>query len=452
MNRNGMGRASAAATVLALATPLALAAGPDAVATQTTVARTAVRIGPAELIATDSKGGGLLVTELLSDRRGHAAFMWKAHNWHVSVVRRSLSGTWRLSDLGEGHWPDAAMGGRGRMVVTWWRADRREVVARRSVGAGWGPTAVLYRTPHGSNRRAGDPEVALNQRGDAFVTWWSGTAYDFFDRAAGREAPPTSAAARTRSGMRAVVRPYGGAWSPAEWMPLRGRLVAPFVDLDGRASPLRVTGGQLSTLTRLSAGSWQADPGVALQGSRVREAVGSAEGSFVASAMQPTANDTWLVQAVQKQGSAGWLPPVTVAESSQSRYRLPVGLDASGHAAIAFTDLAGAPAAVTRNPGGAWAAPVSFAGHADNLSALRVAVGPHGAVAVVWRQGGSLWAAYRSGAHATWSDPVRLSRKRDPGRGVGRPDVASLGDGTFLAEWCTGTTRTTYFLARTIGD
>ncbi|MFN8192682.1 MAG: hypothetical protein U0R80_00185 [Nocardioidaceae bacterium] len=431
-------------------------AGAEAAGSTTGRSTVTVSVGELETIATEGAGSGLLTAELLSDGRGHVAFVWKTSYRPIRAVRRTAAGGWlRPVNLGEGSWPDAAMASGGRLVVTWWRNDRREVVTRRSTAHGWEPTAVLYATPRGSNRRASNPSVAVNPAGDAFVSWWSGTAYDFFDRGAPSTAPaPARRSSKTRRGMRAAVRPHDGDWSAAEWMVLHGGLHGMFVDAAGRPVVLRRSGDALSVWTRVGKGAWKGGPGVDLEGSPIAGAVRNPRGDVVvtASPVAPnTDDDTSLVQVIRKEADGGWFPAVTVALAEARWDPDHVVIDGAGRASILFvTDKL--PALVSSNVQGEWSSPLRFTAHGHRVTALRLACGPKGALAAVWREAkGQLWAVYRAGAHAAWSDPVQVSRAADPGEGVIRPDVTSAGGGAFLVSWISSDGNTDFFLGRSIG-
>ncbi|VAX26455.1 putative esterase [hydrothermal vent metagenome] len=146
--------------------------------------------GTAEKIATDDTGSAF-DPQVALDPNGNAIVAWS--QWGDTLTNiwanRFAPGTgWEIAekieidDAGGAFSPQVALDPNGNAIVTWrqWDGTRDNIWANRFVpGTGWG-TAEKIATDDTGN--ALDPQMALDPNGNAIVTWrqWDGTRWNIW--------------------------------------------------------------------------------------------------------------------------------------------------------------------------------------------------------------------------------------------------------------------------------
>jgi hypothetical protein len=261
------------------------------------------------------------------DWEGRATAVWK-HSEVVETAFRPFGGSWGepvpLSE-GESFVPQAAMDARGDTTVVWMHLDGSHYVvesAYRPEGGEWeAPTLVSQPGEEG-----GDPQVALDAKGDSLVVWRGEDEGAEFARAA--------------------YRPSGGSWGSPVDVSAPGEQVQSLrdaVDPDGNAivawaGSTGMLGGYdiVHTAFKPAEGSWEspvalsADGGNAFPSDLTFDTSGNA-----ALTWQRSGSGDNVVQAAYRPAGEEWEAPVDLSAEGRRSMDSAVVLDAPGEASTA---------------------------------------------------------------------------------------------------------------------
>ena len=254
-----------------------------------------------------------LAPKVAIDRRGTAVVVWEHFRRGRSVVQaavRPAGGPWRRPvDLDESRasWPharpDVAMSPAGTAVAVWTRTvDRGSgpvVSATRRAGARW-----TTPTPISTGRRALDPRVGVDARGNATVVWRKSLVVQSARRPAGGrwEAPVDVSSGRHAGALDAAVDARGNAtaiWRSTEH---GGEIVA----------AVRPAGDRWQEPVTISGSAPPSDAAAAdlAIGARGDAAVVWSEPDYDTDDDSPDL----VVYAMVRPAGAGWTQPVEVNE------------------------------------------------------------------------------------------------------------------------------------------
>jgi hypothetical protein len=339
---------------------------------------------PADLSAA---GQDATEQQVALDQKGDAVVVWDrfdGSNFIVQAATRPKGGTWSSpADLSApGHSaiePQVALDPKGDAVAVWYRGDGSNLIiqaASRPKGGNWSSPVNLS----APNQDAFEPQVALDQKGDAVAVW---DRFDGSDRSLV---------------VQAASRPKGGGWSTASDLSAPEYFFVPFVP--------------------------EADPHVALD----------AKGDAVA-----VWRRNFVIQAANRPKGGNWSTPADLSDPSENNAFAPqIALDRKGDAVAVWYTQAGefVVRAASRPKGGSWSTPADLSGAGFALWPRGArALDPKGDAVVVWDGlvGGedTILAASRPKG-GSWSTPADLSA---PGQTALEPQVALDAKGDAVAVW-----------------
>jgi hypothetical protein len=344
-----------------------------------------------------------------------------------------------LSSCGEsGCEPHVAFDGQGDAIVVWeaYNGVHFNVQsAFRAAGGAWQAPVELS-----SNEAPGtaDPQVAVDEQGDAIAIWnrggpWGGTVQE-------------------------ALRPAGGIWQAPVNI---GEEIGsdPKVAFDGQGNALALwqsfEGGDkdewvLESASMPVGGRWQAPVTVS--------APDFADGAHVAVDAQGNAVAVWdgwshgflsprTVQSAFRPAGETWQTPVNLIGEAEERDQPKgasepgIAVDSQGDAvAIWAWEFGGSVIqAAFRPAGGAWQAPIDLSGFDEYAKNADVAFDDQGNAIAVWSLESSsgsyvIQSAFRP-AGGAWQAPIDLSSQI---RGAYDPGVAVDGQGDAVAAWAGG--------------
>lgn len=264
------------------------------------------------------------------DARGDAVVVWDrfdgAH-WRVQATRRPLAGPWSrpvtLSAAGQdGRFPQVAVDAKGDALVVWGRLDgahSRILAASRRPGGAWTSPVTLS----GSEHAVGDPQAAMDAKGDVVVVWGR------LDRAAGLEQA------------QAVRRPVGGAWtSPVTLSGPEDAVGAPqvAVDRNGDAVVVWTARGGVHSARRPAGGAWTSPVKLSKREFRAStpQVAMDAKGDAVA-VWQRWDGVNYRVQATRRPAGGPWANSVTLSAAGGDAGYPDVAMDVQGNAVAVWT-------------------------------------------------------------------------------------------------------------------
>jgi hypothetical protein len=280
-----------------------------------------------------------------------------------------------LTAVGEdAYGPQVAIAQSGEAIVVWEKIANND---SRIVRAVVRPAGGSFSAPvdlSGAGENGSDPQVAMDQAGDAVAVWQSSS--------------------NTGVTVQAAVRSAGGSFSAPVDLSVEGRVFFPQVAIDEAGDAVAV---------------WEIinDTGVIVQA-----AVRPAGGSFSA--------------------------PVNVSAAGPNLYRPQIAIDQAGDAVAVWVDRSGENEivrAAVRPAGGVFSAPVDVSATGENASEPHVAIDPAGDAAVVWlgsRDTNSIVRAAVRPADGVFSAPVDVSAT---GQNAAVPRVAVDQTGDAVVAW-----------------
>lgn len=276
---------------------------------------------------------------LAMDEQGDASATW-TDGGTVFAAYKPAGEAWgspvRLSDT-EAFVPETAMDARGDVTAVWMHFDGARYVvqsAYRPAGGAW-ELPVQVSAP---GEEGGDPQVALDARGDAIIVW-DGHPTEYSDKAM------------------VAYRPSGGTWREPVAVSDEGEMLESLkVALDAEGDAIVAWGGS-----------------------------GKEEGGYAA------------VRATYRSAGGGWESPRTLSEAGENAYPSDLVFDASGNAAILWQRSSGSKQVLQvdyRPADGDWQAPGNLSTSDANvtgavlvLDAPGEAVAADGDATAVWTSG-----------------------------------------------------------------
>ena len=282
------------------------------------------------------------------DRRGNAVVVWEHYRRGQAVVQaaaRSAGGAWqRPVDLDDSHvkWPharpDVAVSPDGTVVAVWTdtvnRGSGPVVSATRRAGGTWTtPTRIS------TGRRALDPRVAIDARGNATVVW------------------------RKSLVVQSARRRAGGRWEPAVDVSTGRHAGATDAAVDAQGNAIAIWassehGGEIMSAVRPAGSRWQkpveiSDSAPPSDAAGADLAIG-ARGDVVVVWAEPdygTDDDSpdLIVYAVVRPIGAGWTHPVKVNEPDGFPAQPRAAVDPHGNALVVWKGRMGILQAAARD-------------------------------------------------------------------------------------------------------
>jgi len=295
------------------------------------------------------------------DWEGNATAVWKQGNVITSSFH-PFAGGWGeptpLSDE-ESFTPQAAMDARGDTTVVWMHHDGPHYVvesAYRPEGGAWeAPTLVSE-----SGEEGGNPQVALDAKGDSLVVWRGSVEGEEFARAA--------------------YRPQGESWGPATNVSLPGEHVQSLRDaVDPAGNAIVAWSGDMGkegeygiahAAFKPLEGPWEAPVELSASGGNAfpSDVVFDTSGN-AALIWQRWDGTTDLIQATYRPAGGEWEPIVDLSEEGKQSFDPVVVLDAPGSSTAADGNATAVWVSETavsceeEKPGTCWSGVVQAAGY-----------------------------------------------------------------------------------------
>lgn len=331
--------------------------------------------------------------------------------------------------------PQVAVDARGDAIVTWnYGGDIRAVF--RPAGGSWqAPTPIAGPYAYFS-------KIAMDPKGDAVAVWSAP-----YSEGTG-EIPEGSVCPECPEGggeyvVQAAVRPVGGAWqapetisAPSENDPI------PTVAIDREGNMIAAWGhsGQGQIASRPAGGQWQAPVVLDEKGGRP-DVVFGPQGEAAASWNIWDGSHS-IAEVAFKPAGGGWQAPEQVSETGRNAGAPQLALNAAGDAVAIWIcpDCSGEGEVVQaayKPGGGAWRAPVDISGVGTRTSGLHVGVDAAGNAVAIWERSSPvssccLIQAASKPAEGAWQAPTQLSVEGTP---AGEPSLAVNPAGDVMALW-----------------
>ncbi|HTT95490.1 MAG TPA: hypothetical protein VMF55_12520 [Solirubrobacterales bacterium] len=201
---------------------------------------------------------------------------------------------------------------------------------------------------------------------------------------------------------------------------------------------LAVLGGLILAASAQAASSWSASIDLSMAGQDAYEPQVAVDPNGNATAVWARSNGSnYVIQAATRDPGGAWGAPVDLSLPGRDAFLPEVAVDPSGNATAVWRRSNGTETiiqAASRPSGGAWEAPVDLSLTGQRANAPQVAVDSNGGATVVWHTEGTndiIQAATRSPGGA-WGAPVNLSLS---GQEAGEPQVAVDPSGNATAVW-----------------
>ncbi|MDQ3991791.1 MAG: hypothetical protein M3245_05725 [Actinomycetota bacterium] len=318
------------------------------------------------------------------DADGDAVIVWQRFdgtNWRIQARRRSktgaLSAVQTLSAAGQSaNDPQVAVDQDGDAVIVWEGFDgtNSRIQARRRSAAG---ALSPVRTLSAAGQNAFDPQVAVDADGDAVIVWegFDGTNYRIRARrrsAAGALSPVQTLSAAGRS-----------AFSPQVAVGQDGHALVVWERSDGTNWQIqarrRSAAGALSPVQTLSPAGHDA---------HVPQVAVDPDGHGVI-AWELRAGTNWRIQARRRSAEGALSPVQTLSPAGQGAADPQVAVDADGDAVIVWErfDLTNDRIQARRRSAGGALSPVqTLSAAGESAEAPQVAVDQEGQAVVVWQR------------------------------------------------------------------
>jgi PKD repeat protein len=346
-----------------------------------------------------------------------AARAWAAPTW-LSPVNLSAPGQNAVV-------PQVAMNQGGNAVAVWRRSDgtntRVQAAVRPAGGSFSAPVNISA-----AGQDANSPQVAIDQAGDAVAVWTRSDGANVRIQTASRPAggsfsAPVNISAAGQDAFNPQVAMNQGGDAVAVWRRSDG-------SNDRVQAASRAAGGGFSAPVNLSvAGKDTHDPQVAIDEPGDAVAVWTRFDG---------ANDR--VQAASRAGGGGFSAPDNLSAAGQTAFNPQVAMDQGGGAVAVWERFDGANErvqAAIRPSGGAFSAPVNLSAAGQPAGNAQVAIDAGGDAVAVWQRfngaNNIVQAAIRS-AGGAFSAPVNLSAT---GRDAFDSQVAMDQGGDAVAVW-----------------
>jgi hypothetical protein len=318
------------------------------------------------------------------DGHGNTVAVWRWYdgsNQVIQAAHRPAGGSWglplTLSDAGQdAGQPQVAVNERGDAVAVWWRSDgnnTRVQAARRPAGGSWGTPVTLS----AEIKDAFEPQVALDRLGNAVVVW---TRYS-----------------ETNDRVQVSRQPAHGSWSAPINLSAAGQNAgAPQVAANGQGTAVAVwsrfdgSHGRVQAARRPAGGSW---------GTRFTlSAAGQDAGNHqIAIDEQGNAVAVWFrgdssnnrVQTARQVPGGTWTSPVNLSAPGGNANEPQIEFDGQGNSVAVWTAIDGTTRRVQtarRIVGGPWGSPLNLSATGRDAYSPQLAVNAHGSTVAVWER------------------------------------------------------------------
>ncbi len=372
------------------------------------------------------------------DAAGDATAVWRrldGANYIVQSAYRPAGGTWSspvdLSAAGQdAEAPSFAEDAAGDAVAVWARFNGAETgsnsivqAAARGAGGPWGSPVDLSLP----GRNAELAQVGLDAAGEAVALWRRFDGFDFIVQAATRTAGGTWSAPRDLSAT------GQNAETPRLALNAAGDAVAVWRRFDG--SNFVVQGAALDAgsnwgeaLILSATGENAVAPQVAIDGAGIATAVWSRSNG-----------SNYVIESADRPPGGAWSTPAELSAPGQNAEAPQVALDAAGRGVVAWSRGNGGGSTVvqgtSRDPNGAWSAPLDLSQTGGAAVAPRVAINGAGDALALWSFSNAtptvVEGSLRS-AGGSWQPQLTVSRL---GVDSVEPALALDPSGNALAAW-----------------
>jgi hypothetical protein len=362
---------------------------------------------------------GTFGDQVAFDEAGDAVAVWQ--QWQdgpcaIQAATRPAGGTWSApvdvatTALFCGN-PQIALDARGDAVVAWEGFENyREIdVSTHTAGALAWSIPVTLSDPKGD---ASEPRVAVGENGQAALAWLA-------EGAAGQTTVHVVSAGSV-----------GAPWSPPEEISAPGQNATyPQIAIDGSGSTIAVwqrpnaTGTAIQESGRSPSGGWSIPVNLSASGQTAWDphlAVDAAGDAAVAWEHSVAGHD--LLQVTTRAAGGGWRAPQTVSPAEEGTDPL-IALDGRGDAVLAWSKfIAGGERFVCVSEEqagtGVWSVPVQLSSPNLEEPEASLAVDPAGDAVIAWQVGSgaaeTVEVASRP-AGGTWLAPADLSAPAEDG-------------------------------------
>ncbi len=321
--------------------------------------------------------------------------------------------------------PHVAMDAQGDAVAVWERfnAPTEQWItqsAAQPAGGSWQPAVDL------STEGGQEPEIAMNQQGDAVAVWERGGA------------------------IQAAVQAAGGSWQPAVTVFAGDESVnRPEVAIDSQGDAVAVWEQvdssqdgheQIESSVMAAGGSWRPPVDISGEGedANLPEVAVDSEGDAVAVWQRWGAPNNERIQSAVRPVDGAWQPPVDLTVQGEISFEPEVAMDSEGDATAVWEHDDGAALLIQSADmpaGGTWQPTVDLSEAGENAVHPQIAADPGGDAFAVWaRNNGSneiVQGAARP-AGEPWQSAANLSEE---GENAFEPHVAVDSAGDALAVW-----------------
>ena len=324
---------------------------------------------PAPQVAIDSHGDAVAVWEIE-----------KNNKWYVQASQMPAGGTWQTPvQLAETSYPVSqprvAIDAHGDAIAVWTTYNGSHDL----IDASELPDGGSWQTPvqiSGSSEDASQPQVAMNARGDAVVTWtiWTGST----------------------NAIEATELPAGAAWqTPAQISNAGSEDYDTQVAIDEQGNVVAVwqhnDGGQevVQAAQLPAGGSWQSTASQLSEGGQPAynpELASNPQGDAVVVWERYNGSDQ-IAQAAQLSAGGSWQTAVNISESGADGEAPHVAIDARGDEVAVWTRWNGSTdsAEAAELPvGGAWQTPVALSSGVQQSDNPRVGMSSNGEAVAIW--------------------------------------------------------------------
>jgi hypothetical protein len=379
-------------------------------------------------------GSPAVLPRLAVNANGDALAVWQrsdGSNNRIQASFRPAGGSFgapeTLSEAGATSFePQVALNDAGDAVVVWRRegSPQRIHAAFRPAGGSFGAPETLSAEAGGG---AFNAQVALDPAGDAVAVWQRSDGSDLRAQAA--------------------FRPAGSGWDSPETLSAAGQSAElPQVAIDSDGNALAIwhrfdgTDDRVQASFRPAGGSFGAADTLSDAGqAAVRAQIAfDANGDALAVWQRFDGSDS-RIQAASRPAGGSFGAVETLSDAGLDARAPRIALDAAGDAAVAWrsdNDVQIRVRAAIRPAGGSFGAPQTLSDAGQDAGAVEVAIDPEGNALAVWTRGhpdGDDRGQYAlAPAGGGFEAPQTLS---EPGGGVAWPDAAFDGEGNALILW-----------------
>ncbi len=368
------------------------------------------------------------------DKSGEAVAVWRRFGYArdfdlIQTASRRRGGGWTRPiaispKMEAGFGPQVAVNSSGKAVAVWAGKEGKSLVIESSTRSADGRWS-LPETISNLGEKSTEPQVALNDAGDAVAVWRIRNHL-------------------VRDKVQSASRSAGGTWSVPTNISEPGRdSTRAKVAIDGSGLAIAIweriaKGGKVIQSASLPAGGrWSAPKDLSAKNARSEKphlAV-NPKGEAVA-VWQHLVHRRFHIQSTSRSRGSGWSAPVAISPKKAFAYAPQVALNRRGEAAAVWVqkddnELTSAESAA-RSPRGHWSKPTLISGK-RYVRKSEIAIDDDGDAVATWEPNENnffVWGTSRL-PRGGWAHPVDLVRGGD----IRAPQLTITPDGEAIAVW-----------------